>query len=128
MNRDEIVSLWFQSDKQLRKVAVQAVLTHLPASWDICLDLLTDCPSEQLGELVGPLRGSMPFLKAGFQDADGCIEGNYDLFESMHQAYSELIKTLINRKRPALLQLCYELFDGLHTSAKTTSPATAINS
>lgn len=122
MNRDEIVSLWFQSDKQLRKVAVQTVITHLPASWDICLDLLTDCPSEQLGELVGPLRGSMPFLKTGFQDVSSCTEGHYDLFKNMHQAYLELIKTLAKRKSPTLLQMCYELFDGIRPDMRHLFP------
>lgn len=122
MNRDEIVSLWFQSDKQLRKVAVQTVITHLPASWDICLDLLTDCPCEQLGELVGPLRGSMPFLKTGFQDVNSCTEGHYDLFKNMHQAYLDLIKTLAKRKSPTLLKMCYELFDGIRPDMRHLFP------
>lgn len=122
MNRDEVFSLWFQPDKQLRRVAVQMVITHLPASWDICLDMLKGCQSEQLGELVGPLRGTMPFLKTGFQTAACCTRSQYDLFGNIHQAYQALMKALANREDTVLLQTCYQLFDGIRPDMQQLFP------
>jgi len=122
MNRDEIIFLWLQPDKQLRRVAIQMVITHLPASWDICLDMLKDCSNEQLRELIGPLRAAMPFLRTGFQTATVHSGSQYVLFRSLHHAYYSLLNALLNRKDSALIQTCYQFFDGIRPDIRYLFP------
>ena len=91
-------------------------------SWDFCLDMLKDCPNEQLSELVGPLRAAMPFLKTGYQTAIGCSNAQYSVFSNMHYSYQSLLTTLSNLKDITLLQTCYQLFDGIRPDIQHLFP------
>lgn len=122
MASNELLEIWSQSDKQSRKMAVRMAMALLPESWNTCLSMLRDATVETVGELVGPLRTKLPFLKSGYGENTGDSNKPYIVFSEWHRSYEALMKGLTTAHDEVLVKACYRYFDGIRPDLRRQFP------